>query len=154
MDNGGGEQAETRCAEALVLEGAVADFPLPVEEDGPAQRVAGLALVEAGVAAFAQGRVGQPLQREQGALDPAESRSARDSALPEPAADSLRRITDGMVAPASIDCLRRDSSDHCATIALTSIVSPIIGSSSGYVPGFSIVYSLRSLRPLIRGANR
>src|SRR5450755_3853874 len=72
VDDGGGEQAEARCAETLVLEGTVADFPLAVEEDGPAQRVAGLALVEAGMAAFAQGRVGQPLQREQGALDPAE----------------------------------------------------------------------------------
>jgi len=39
-------------AEALVLERAVAELALPVEEHGPAQRIAGLALVQPGVAAL------------------------------------------------------------------------------------------------------
>lgn len=43
-----------------------------MEEDRSAQGVAGLALVEAGMAAPTQIGIGQPLQGEQGALDPAE----------------------------------------------------------------------------------
>ncbi len=35
VDDGGGEQAEAGRPETLVLEGAVADFPLPMEEDSP-----------------------------------------------------------------------------------------------------------------------
>ena len=35
VDDGGGEQAQARRAETLVLEGAVTDFPLAVEEDSP-----------------------------------------------------------------------------------------------------------------------
>ena len=122
------------------LEGAVANLALAVEEDGAAKRIAGLALVQASMAALAQRGVGQPLQREQRPLDPAEgTQRASDSALPGPAADSLRRITDGTVVPASMDRLSRISSGHCATIAATSTASPISGSSKGYVPGFSIV---------------
>ena len=45
----------------LVLEGAVADLALPVEEHGAAQGIARLALVQAGVAALAQGGIRQPL---------------------------------------------------------------------------------------------
>jgi hypothetical protein len=71
MDDRGGDEAQAGCPEALVLEGPVANFALAVEEDRTAQRVAGLALVEPGMAALAQVGIGQPLQGEQGALDPA-----------------------------------------------------------------------------------
>jgi len=54
MNNGGGDEAQARCAEALVFECAVANFSLAMEEHRAAQRVAGLALVETGVAALAQ----------------------------------------------------------------------------------------------------
>ena len=58
VDNGGGDEAQTRCAEALVLEGTVSNFSLTVKEHRAPQRVAGLALVETGVAALAQRRIG------------------------------------------------------------------------------------------------
>lgn len=58
MNYGGGDEAQTRCAEALVFEGAVSNFSLAVEEHRTAQRVAGLALVETGMAALAQRRIG------------------------------------------------------------------------------------------------
>ena len=67
-----GDQAEAGGAEGLVLERAVTDLALPMEEDGAAQGIARLALVQPGVAALAQGRIRQPLQGEQRALDPAE----------------------------------------------------------------------------------
>ena len=44
-----------------------------------------------------------------------------------------------MVVPASIDRFKRISSGHFAMMVATSITSPISASSSGYVPGFSIV---------------
>jgi hypothetical protein len=47
VDDGRGDQIEARCTEALVLECAVADLTLPIEEYSTAQRIAGLALVEA-----------------------------------------------------------------------------------------------------------
>ena len=47
-----GDEAQARCAEALVLKCAVADFTLPVKEYSSAQRVAGFAFVEAGMAAL------------------------------------------------------------------------------------------------------
>ena len=70
VNDDGGDEAEPGGAEALVLEGAVADFALAMEEHGPAQGIAGLALVKPGIAALAQSGVGQPLQGEQGSLDP------------------------------------------------------------------------------------
>ena len=53
MDYCGGDEAQTRCAEALVFEGAVPDFALAMEEHRTTQRVARLALVQSGVAALA-----------------------------------------------------------------------------------------------------
>ena len=58
VNNGGGDEAQARCAEALVFEGAVSNFPLTVKEYRAAQRVAGLALVETGMTALAQRRIG------------------------------------------------------------------------------------------------
>ena len=58
MNDGGGDEAQAGRAEALVLEGAVSDFSLTMEEYRAPQRVAGLALVQSGVAALAQRRVG------------------------------------------------------------------------------------------------
>src|SRR5215472_6319017 len=54
MDDGRGDQAEARGAEALVLERAVADLALAMEEHRATQRIAGLALIEPGMAALAQ----------------------------------------------------------------------------------------------------
>jgi hypothetical protein len=71
-DDGRGDQAQAGCSEALVLEGAVADLALTIEEDRTAQGVAGLALVEPGMAAVAEFGVRQPLQGEQRTFDPAE----------------------------------------------------------------------------------
>jgi hypothetical protein len=45
MDNGGGDEAQARRAEALVFEGTVSNFPLAMEEYRAPQRVACLALV-------------------------------------------------------------------------------------------------------------
>ena len=53
MDDGRGDQAEARGAEALVLKRAVADLALAMEEHRAAQRIAGLALIEPGMAALA-----------------------------------------------------------------------------------------------------
>jgi hypothetical protein len=51
-------EAQARGAEALILEGAIPDFAQPVEEHRAAQRVACFALVQPGMAALAQRRVG------------------------------------------------------------------------------------------------
>ena len=58
MNYSGGDEAQARCAEALVFEGAVSNFALAMEEHRAAQRVACLALVETGMAALAQRRIG------------------------------------------------------------------------------------------------
>ena len=68
VDDRRGDEAQARCAEALVLERAVADLALFVKEDSTAQRIACLALVEASMAAPPQVGIGQPLQGEQCAL--------------------------------------------------------------------------------------
>ena len=54
MDDRRRDQAQARGAEALVFECAVADFALAMEEDGTAQRIAGLAFIQPGMAALAQ----------------------------------------------------------------------------------------------------
>ena len=59
------------------------------------------------------------------------ARKARDSELPSPAAESLRRMTDGMTVPASIEALSRMSSAHWLVIAAVSTAPPISGSSRG-----------------------
>jgi hypothetical protein len=58
VDNGGGDEAQARCAEALTFKGAVSNFPLSMEDHRASQRVAGLALVETGMAALAQRGIG------------------------------------------------------------------------------------------------
>jgi hypothetical protein len=58
VDNGGGNEAQARRAEAVVLEGSISDFALAMKEHRAPQRVAGLALVETGMAALAQRRIG------------------------------------------------------------------------------------------------
>ena len=58
MNNGGGDEAQARRAEALVFESAVSNFSLTMKEHCAPQRVAGLALVETGMAALAQHRIG------------------------------------------------------------------------------------------------
>jgi hypothetical protein len=65
------DQAEAGRADALVLEGAVANRTLPMEE-GTAQGIACLALVGPGVAALGRARIGQPFQGKQRALNAAE----------------------------------------------------------------------------------
>lgn len=57
VDDGGGDEAEPGGPEALIFEGAVADFTLTMEEYGAAQGIAGLTLVEPGMAALTQGRI-------------------------------------------------------------------------------------------------
>ena len=70
VDDGGGDEAEPGGPEAVVFEGAIPDFALAMEEHGPPQGITGLALVEPGMAALTQSRIGQPLQGEQGSFDP------------------------------------------------------------------------------------
>lgn len=53
---------------------------------------------------------------------------ARDRMLPAPAAENLRRMTDGKTAPASIEALSRMSSVHWLVIAAISTAQPISGS--------------------------
>ena len=120
VDDCSGDEAQAGCTEALVLEGPIADFALTVEEDRSAQGVACLALVEPGMAALTQVGIRQPLQGEQGALDPAERpQGARQS------------VAEGMTVPAWIEALRRMSTAHWLTTAAVSTMSPISGSSSG-----------------------
>src|SRR5215831_7050690 len=89
------DETQARGTEALVLEGAIADLTLAMEENGAAERIASLAFVQAGMAPLAQAGIGQPLQR----MFPCKvnivrsigprARKARDKALPGPAAASL-----------------------------------------------------------------
>ena len=53
MDDRGCDEAEARRSKALVFKGPIADFALAVEEHRAPERIAGLAFVEAGVAALA-----------------------------------------------------------------------------------------------------
>jgi hypothetical protein len=48
-------------------------------------------------------------------------------------------MTDGTTAPASMEAFSRISSAHCLRIAAVSMVSPINGTSSGQLVGFSTV---------------
>jgi hypothetical protein len=54
MDDRRGDEAQARGTKALVLEGAVTNFSLAMEKYRASERIAGLAFVEAGVAALAQ----------------------------------------------------------------------------------------------------
>jgi hypothetical protein len=63
-DDGSDDQVEATCALTLVLEAAVAQVTLPIEENGKGGSVPGLALVEAGLNTPAQLRDFHPLQHE------------------------------------------------------------------------------------------
>src|SRR3546814_6642274 len=65
-----GGEGQAGCTMALVLEGAVAQFAEPVEEDGAGERVAGLALVEDAAGAAPLVGIVEPVEHEQCALDP------------------------------------------------------------------------------------
>lgn len=68
--DGCGEQGLPGGAMALVFESAVAQFAQAVEEDGTGERVAGLALVEDGAGTTPLLRIVEPVEQEQGALNP------------------------------------------------------------------------------------
>ena len=53
VHDGCGDHAETRGAEALVLKRTATDLPLAMEEHRAAHRIAGLALVQPGMAVLA-----------------------------------------------------------------------------------------------------
>ena len=61
-DDGRNEQVQPGGAVGLVLEGSVAQFAEAMEEHGPGERVAGLALVQAGVGAPAQVAAAEPVE--------------------------------------------------------------------------------------------
>jgi len=60
-DDRGNREIDTRDAVALIFKCAVSDFAEMMEEHRPCERVAGLAFVEAGVGAVAQGGIADPI---------------------------------------------------------------------------------------------
>ena len=64
-DDGGDDQVEAGGAVLLVLEGPVADFTQPVNEDRPGKAVSGFAFVEFLAGLTAKFRVLQPVEGEQ-----------------------------------------------------------------------------------------
>src|SRR3546814_5380381 len=62
--HGRGGEGQAGCTMALVLEGAVAQFAEPVEEDGAGERVAGLALVEDAAGAAPLVWIVEPVEHE------------------------------------------------------------------------------------------
>ena len=70
--DGRDQKVEAGSAVLLVLVGAVANFPEPMNEDGARQAVARLALVEFAARVAAQLRVFDSIERKQGALQPAQ----------------------------------------------------------------------------------
>ena len=68
--DGGDHQVETAGAILSILEGTVADLAQPIEEYSLGESVPGFALIEASRDAASQGRILQPGQCEQRALDP------------------------------------------------------------------------------------
>ena len=83
------------------------------------------------MAALTQIRIGQPLQVNRVRSIRPSARKARDRALPDPDAASLRKMTEGITLPAWIEALRRMSTAHWLTTAAVSTMSPISGSSIG-----------------------
>jgi hypothetical protein len=69
-DDGRDSEIETRSPVALILEGAGADFAAAVKEHQPGERVARLALVEAGRSSAVAVRVSDPVEGEDGAFEP------------------------------------------------------------------------------------
>ena len=68
-NDGGNDQIESAGAVALVLEAAVAQVALPIEEDGAGESVSGLAFVESDLHTPTKFRVFHPLQHEEGTLN-------------------------------------------------------------------------------------
>jgi len=82
-DDRGDDEIQAGGAVLLVLVGSVADFAEPVDEHRPCQAVAGLALVELLAGLAAQFRVFQPVEGEEGALQPAQfAQRGGDAVLP------------------------------------------------------------------------
>lgn len=81
VDDCADHQVEAGGAECLAVKGTVTDFAAFVKEDGALEFVRGLALVEACLAAPAQGRARIPLDHEQRTLERPSSRSALASWL-------------------------------------------------------------------------
>ena len=72
VHDGGDDEIEAGGAVELGLVAAIDDAALPECADSLGQGVALLALIEAGLAAPAQGRVLQPVEHEESAFDPAD----------------------------------------------------------------------------------
>ena len=72
QDDCGDEQVEAGGAVLLVLVGAVADFPEPMDEDRARQAVAGFALVQLLTGFAAQLGFADPVEREQRTLQPSQ----------------------------------------------------------------------------------
>ncbi len=64
VNDRGCHEGQARRPKALVLESTVAEFALPVEKEGAAQRVAGLAFIESRMAALTKSGIGKPLEGE------------------------------------------------------------------------------------------
>ena len=117
---------------ALVLEGAVAQLAQAVEEDGAGERVAGLALVEDAAGAAALLGVVEPVEHEQGALDPtdlAQATGRPGSGAGKPA--SLRSMTEALTVPARIEAASRSVSSQCSSMARTLTGPATSGRSVG-----------------------
>src|SRR5271170_3889080 len=71
-DDGSDNQVESTCAITLVLEAAVTQVALSVEEDSTGEGVSGFTFVESDLDTPAQLRVFHPLQHEKRALDAAD----------------------------------------------------------------------------------
>ena len=64
VNDRGCHEGQARSPKALVLESPVAKFALPMEKEGASQRVAGLAFVEARMAALTKRGIGKPVEGE------------------------------------------------------------------------------------------
>ena len=70
QDDGGNDKTAAGGLVPLVLEGAVTQFPEPVEEDDAGECVAGLSLVKNCVGTPAQMAIVEPVKHKQGVLEP------------------------------------------------------------------------------------
>lgn len=82
-DDGGDDEVAPGGSMLLVVVGAIVHLAQPVQEHGPGEVVAGLALIQASLDAMAQLRFQHPLQGEDAALDAADFRKGGgEGALP------------------------------------------------------------------------
>ena len=130
MDDRSGDEAQAGRTKALVLEGPVSNFALAWKNTARWSALLGLALLGPGwLGRRTSGSESHCKVNGLRSILPT-ARKARDSALLAPAAETLRRITDGITAPASIEACSRMSSVHWLAIEAVS-TSPINGSSNG-----------------------